>query len=381
MVKFGNSKRKGQLEISDSNILILANVGHMNIDEPLEIEKRKVHICSKYGVDIIADNSITSKSYEFKKWILDNYTMKLNTVPVYECFEAMNNGSFQSEDLVRIVGKHVDIGVDMIVVHPGITSELIARPEFGDRTIPITSRGGAQIFNYMAKNGTENPYFEKWEDICELVSDTGVSIAVGLSFRSGSIFDEMNSMMLLELEVIQNLIERGRKYNIPFVIEGIGHCSVNNLFQVISYVKEKCKVPIKTLGPVLSDRTCGMDHISALIGGALAAKAGASIIGALFRSEHLGLPSIGDFEESLKNYSVLKYTNNLMNDRESLHRERLMNEARLSRDWEKQFEQSLYPEIAKEVFYGRNKKQNSEKCTMCEERCALRLVEEGMCHK
>ena len=85
------------------------------------------------------------------------------------------------------------------------------------------------------------------------------------------------------------------------------------------------------MGPLLSDRMLGNEHINALLGGYCAAKAGAAIIGALFRSEHLGLPNLEEYEESLINYRMLKYVLNM--SPQDLEEERELSIARSHRDW------------------------------------------------
>ena len=83
-ITFGNSLSKRKLTVGPrSPVRFLCNMGHMDLQESLDAEKRKVELAHEYGIDIIADNSITEKSRELREWIKHNFPMMMNTVPAY----------------------------------------------------------------------------------------------------------------------------------------------------------------------------------------------------------------------------------------------------------------------------------------------------------
>lgn len=77
---FGNLKYNKKLEIGDGcGIKLLANIGHMDMDSSFEDELKKAEIAVKYDVDILADNTITCKSFYHKSvctkpFLLSHYT-------------------------------------------------------------------------------------------------------------------------------------------------------------------------------------------------------------------------------------------------------------------------------------------------------------------
>ena len=369
-ITFGNSLSKRKLTVGPrSPVRFLCNMGHMDLQESLDAEKRKVELAHEYGIDIIADNSITEKSRELREWIKHNFPMMMNTVPVYSCFSSMKNGNFHVNQLLDTIHEHVETGSDMIVVHPCITQRLSDKIEKSDRVIKITSRGGSQIHRYIQSTHEENPYFAHWQDICKLLDGTGVSIAIGLSLRAGSIVDDLDPLYLEEMNIAGDLIVQAQQYNIPVVVEGVGHVQVSHIPTLLDEIKKRCyDAPIKTLGPIVSDRMLSEEHINALIGGAIAAVSGASIIGVLFRSEHIGLPTVEDYEESLKNYAILKYALNLTSSQLKL--ERTMSRCRASRQWSNILKYAFSPRSARDFFCQRHQGVAGT-CTMCGERCAL----------
>ena len=140
-------------------------------------------------------------------------------------------------------------------------------------------------------------------------------------------------------------------------------------------MNQRChNVPIKTLGPVGSDRLCGLDNINALITSSVAALSGVSIIGALLRSEHIGLPKVEDYERDLPNYRILKYLLELEDEnQENLELEKDISIARRNRCWHEVFQNAMFPEIARSSYFNYNEKE-TDVCTMCGNRCAHKLV-------
>lgn len=267
-ITFGNSLSRQKLTVGPASpIRFLCNMGHMDSQEPLDTEKRKVELAHQYGIDIIADNSITKKSQELRKWIKNNFPMMLNTVPIYACFSSMKNETFNVNQLLDTINEHVDTGSDMIVVHPCITQKLAEKVEKSKRVIKITSRGGSQIYRYMQATCMENPYYTHWQDICKLLDGTGVAIAIGLSLRSGSVLDDLDPLYLEEMDIAGNLIVQAQQYNIPIVVEGVGHVQANHIPTLLKEIKNRCyDVPIKTLGPIVSDRMISEEHAPVTIG-------------------------------------------------------------------------------------------------------------------
>ena len=370
--EFGNFRFQQRLRIGENTgIKLLANLGHMDEAMNYDDELRKASIAVNCGVDILADNSVTKKSFDFKRWIKANLPVMLNTVPIYDCFDAMENGTFEFAMLEEAIDKHIEVGADMMVFHPTLTAGLRNSVEASSRIIKVTSRGGSQMYRYLGKGKCENPYYEYWDDLCNKLSNKGIAIAIGLSLRSGSVVDDCDDLFMQELDIAGDLVLRAHRANIPVVVEGMGHIRDDNMVVLFSEVKKRCHgVPIKTLGPLLSDRMIGMEHINALLGSYSAAKAGASIIGALFRSEHLGLPSVEEYEESLMNYKLLKYILNMTP--ENLEIEKMISEERSRRNWSGVLKHAYFQSEAQKQFHLRYGECTPDTCTMCGKRCAMR---------
>ena len=110
----------------------------------------------------------------------------LNTVPIYDCFDAMENGYFQFALLEEAIEKHLQVGSDMIVLHPSLTRALAEEVSASSRVIKVTSRGGSQIYRYMMRYAVENPYFAHWDEICKSCREQARPLRWGCLYGAGA---------------------------------------------------------------------------------------------------------------------------------------------------------------------------------------------------
>ena len=76
------------------------------------------------------------------------------------------------------------------------------------------------------------------------------------------------------------------------MIEGPGHMPLDQIAANMKIQQSVCKgTPFYVLGPLVTDVAPGYDHITAAIGGAIAASAGASFLCYVTPAEHLRLPN------------------------------------------------------------------------------------------
>jgi phosphomethylpyrimidine synthase len=126
--------------------------------------------------------------------------------------------------------------------------------------------------------------------------------------------------------------------------------------------------PLYVLGPLVTDIAPGYDHITAAIGGTLAAYHGADFLCYVTPSEHIGLPNMEQVREGVIASKIAAHAADVAKGRKSaIERDLNMSIARKNLDWTKQAEYS----IDKEVF---EKIDNGSPCTMCGEYCSMKLI-------
>ena len=131
--------------------------------------------------------------------------------------------------------------------------------------------------------------------------------------------------------------------------------------------------PFYVLGPLVTDIAMGYDHITAAIGGAVAAMNGAAFLCYVTPAEHLALPNVEDVKQGIIASKIAAHAADIakgipgardIDDR--------MSDARRELDWDKQFECALDPETARAIRDSRKpEKDHEEACSMCGKFCAV----------
>ena len=84
------------------------------------------------------------------------------------------------------------------------------------------------------------------------------------------------------------------------MVEGPGHVPMDQIAANMKVQQTICMgAPFYVLGPLVTDIAPGYDHITAAIGGAIAAQAGAAFLCYVTPAEHLALPNVDDVKQGI----------------------------------------------------------------------------------
>ena len=141
--------------------------------------------------------------------------------------------------------------------------------------------------------------------------------------------------------------------------------------------KKVChQAPFYVLGPLVTDIAPGYDHITAAIGGALAASYGADFLCYVTPAEHLRHPTIDDVKEGVIASKIAAHAADISKGlSQAITRDKEMSMARKNRDWNKQIELSLDPRKAR-LYRMSSKPKLFDVCTMCGKYCSIKIMEE-----
>lgn len=345
-----------------------------------EIEKLKVALAA--GTDTVMDLSTGGDMDAVRREILANSPVPLGTVPIYQAVvEARAKRSsivaMTSEDIFSVIEKQAEDGVDFITVHCGVTLETIGRLRRQGRVTDIVSRGGSFLTGWMLHNHQENPLYEYFDRLLEICLTYDVTLSLGDGLRPGCLADASDRAQIQELLILGELVDRSRSAGVQVMVEGPGHLPLDQVIANIQIQKTLCKeAPFYVLGPLVTDVAPGYDHITAAIGGALAAMAGADFLCYVTPSEHLGLPSAEDVHEGVIACRLAGHAADLVKNIPGARDWDLsMARARKELDWEKQIALAIDP-----VKAGRYRQELNpegiEACTMCGDFCAMKIVGE-----
>jgi phosphomethylpyrimidine synthase len=359
-----------------------ANIGTSTDESALQDELKKLKVALKYGTDTIMDLSVGGNIARIRQKILAASPVPVGTVPVYElAVEAQakrgNFLSFDYRDMLDVLEKQAKEGVDFFTIHAGVTRESLGALKKSKRILSIVSRGGAILASWIKKHRRENPFYEYFDRILDIAYKYDVTLSLGDGLRPGSIADATDLAQISELKILSRLARRSRLRNVQVMIEGPGHVPLDQIKENVRLEKMIChQAPFYVLGPLVTDVTAGYDHISAAIGGALAASYGADFLCYVTPSEHLRHPSINDVEEGVIASRIAAHAADIVKRAKgAIGWDKAISSARKKRDWKKQIKLSIDPGKAR-AYRSSSKPQVTDVCTMCGKYCSIKLMEE-----
>lgn len=357
-----------------------ANLGTSPTFPELANELEKLRIAREAGADTIMDLSTGGDLDATRREILARCPVPVGTVPVYQAaVEAKEKrGSIvamTTEDIFSVIERQAADGVDFITVHCGVTLGVIERLKKQGRITDIVSRGGSFLTGWMLYHQRENPLFEYYDRLLEICRRYDVTLSLGDGLRPGCLADASDRAQIQELIVLGELVDRAREAGVQAMVEGPGHVPLDQIEANVKMQKALCReAPFYVLGPLVTDIAPGYDHITAAIGGALAAMAGADFLCYVTPSEHLSLPTLEDVREGIIACRLAGHAADLVKGVPGAWEwDREMAQARKALDWSRQIALAIDPQKAQRYRQERNP-SGLEVCTMCGEYCAMKLV-------
>ncbi len=359
---------------------INANIGNSTLSSCPGAEKSKLAIALHYGADTVMDLSTGGEITSIRKAILENCSVPLGTVPIYEIVARYGSGDFSKEKILAVIREQAEQGVDYMTIHAGLLHKYV--PLALKRKLGIVSRGGALLAAWMQEHDRENPFYEAFDDILEICREYDVTLSLGDGLRPGCLADASDEAQFAELDTLGELVYRCRDGNVQAMVEGPGHIPLDQIQENMEREQKVCgDAPFYILGPVVIDCAPGYDHFVAGMGGMMGAYYGAAMLCYVTPKEHLGLPDADDVRRGVVAFKIAAHAADVALHKPGCReRDDAISDARAKFDWEKQFELALDPAWARELrtqalqASSAPEQHGSEYCTMCgPEFCSVRL--------
>lgn len=105
----------------------------------------------------------------------------IGTVPMYDAIGYLEKDLLEitPEDFLRVVRAHAEEGVDFMTIHAGINRRAVEAFMRDKRRMNIVSRGGSLLFAWMMMTGRENPFYEHYDEVLEILREYDVTISLG----------------------------------------------------------------------------------------------------------------------------------------------------------------------------------------------------------
>ena len=322
------------------------------------------------------DLSTFGDTQKFRKMLVETSDVMLGTVPIYDTVTQHINKPVKDitvDEWFEITERHILDGIDFLTIHAGLTKVVVERIKKNRRLTHVVSRGGSILMEWMEENNAENPFYEHFERLLDLCEKYDVTLSLGDGLRPGSIKDSTDAPQIQELIILGELTLQSWKRKVQVMIEGPGHIPLNEIISNMQIQKKLCHgAPFYVLGPLVTDIAPGYDHITAAIGGALAASNGADFLCYVTPAEHLRLPDLDDMKNGIIASRIAAHAADIANGLPGAAEwDHAMSKARHELDWKAQIDLAIDPEKAK-AYRESAAPLDEDVCSMCGDFCAIK---------
>ncbi|BCO08744.1 phosphomethylpyrimidine synthase [Desulfolithobacter dissulfuricans] len=354
-----------------------ASIGTSSDIKDIELEKRKARIAEEEQADTLMELSTGGDLDLVRREVLATVNLPVGNVPLYQAFSEAsrkyhNPNKLDPEYLFELIERQLEDGISFMAIHCGINRYSIERlRRQGYRYGGLVSKGGTFMVSWMEYHDRENPLYEQFDRVCELMKKYDAVLSLGNGIRAGAIHDSHDRAQMAEMITNCELAEIGREMGCQMMVEGPGHVPLDEIEGNIMLEKRMSgNAPYYVLGPLPADSGAGYDHITAAIGAANSARYGADLICYITPAEHLALPNEQDVREGIRATRLAARIGDIARDPSMREREKQVAIARRDTRWEKQMELLMFPEEARRIRRDRTP-ENQRTCTMCGDFCAM----------
>lgn len=356
---------------------INVNLGISGDSKDYDRELKKVQMAIDFGAEAIMDLSNYGKTHDFREKLIEMSPAMIGSVPMYDAIGYLEKDLLEitAKDFLRVVEAHAREGVDFVTIHAGLNRRAVESFRRAGRKMNIVSRGGSLLFAWMEMTGNENPFFEYYDEVLDILREHDVTISIGDALRPGCIADSSDAGEIAELIEIGNLTKWAWEKDVQVLVEGPGHMAMDEIAANMKMEKRIChNAPFYVLGPLVTDIAPGYDHITSAIGGAIAAANGADFLCYVTPAEHLRLPDVSDVREGIVASKIAAHAADIAKGIKGARDiDNRMAEARHKMDWDEMFDIAIDGKKAKEYFES-TPPADRHTCSMCGKMCAVRTT-------
>ena len=326
-----------------------ANIGTSTVRSSLDAELDKMRAALDAGADAMMDLSTGGDLDATREALLARCPVPFGTVPIYQVIENRGVEEIDSGIILEIVETQAKQGVDFFTIHAGILKEHLALLE--NRVAGIVSRGGALLAKWMLYHNKQNPLYEMYDDLCDVMAEYDVCFSLGDGLRPGAVADATDEAQIAELRTLGELTARAQEKGCQVMVEGPGHVPFDQIQHNMEIQQDICHgAPFYVLGPLVTDIAPGYDHITSAIGGTAAAFYGASFLCYVTPREHLGLPDADDVRAGVIAAKIAAHAADVARGlKGAADRDKRLSIARANLDWTTHLAESLDPQTAERM--------------------------------
>ena len=355
---------------------INANMGASPVSSGTDEEVEKLRWAERWGADTVMDLSTGGDLDATREAIIQNARVPIGTVPIYSMIIGRRIEELTLDVILDTLRHQAQQGVDYFTIHAGVARAHL--PFIRKRLIGVVSRGGSLLAKWMIHHGAENPMFEHFEAICDVMREYDVSFSLGDGLRPGGLADATDDAQLGELDRLGELTERAWRKGCQVMVEGPGHVPFDQIEFNMKLQRQRCHgAPFYVLGPLVTDVFPGYDHITSSIGATAAGYHGAAMLCYVTPKEHLGLPKRDDVKQGCIAYKIAAHAADVaLGIPGARDWDDDLTRARAALNWEKHFDLAFDGDTAR-AFHDEDLDVDTDFCAMCgHDWCSVRISKE-----
>lgn len=355
---------------------INANLGASPVSSGTGEEVEKLRWAERWGADTVMDLSTGGDLDACRQAIIEASTVPIGTVPIYAMIRGRRIEDLSYAVILEEIEHQARQGVDYFTIHAGVRRAHLRYVE--KRLIGIVSRGGSILAKWIIEHGKENPMYEMFDEICDIMRQYDVSFSLGDGLRPGGLADATDDAQLAELETIGELTERAWAKGVQVMVEGPGHVPYDQIEYNMKLERRLCHgAPFYVLGPLVTDVFPGYDHITSSIGATAAAYHGAAMLCYVTPKEHLGLPKRDDVKQGCVAYKIAAHAADVaLGIPGSRDWDDELTKARAALNWDQHLGLAFDTDTAR-AFHDEDLDVDTDFCAMCgHDWCSVRISKE-----
>ncbi|MFO7751206.1 MAG: phosphomethylpyrimidine synthase ThiC [Desulfobacteraceae bacterium] len=355
-----------------------ASIGTSSDICDIDKEVKKAVAAQEEGADTLMELSAGGDLDLVRREVLRAVCLPVGNVPLYQAFKETgrkykNPAKLDPEFLFDLIEQQLADGLSFMAIHCGINQYTIERlRKQGFRYGGLASKGGTFMVAWMDATGRENPLYDQFDRVCDLMKKYDAVLSLGNGIRAGAIHDSHDRAQMAEMIINCELAEIGRERGCQMMVEGPGHVPLDEIQGNIMLEKRMSgNAPYYVLGPLPCDTGAGYDHVTSAIGAASSARHGADLVCYITPAEHLALPSEEDVREGVRTTRLAVHTGDIAKYPHRRENEKQASMARRDMRWDDLEKYLLFPDVARRVRAERAPEEEKT-CTMCGDFCAMK---------
>jgi len=160
------------------------NIGTSSLRIDPDEEVKKARIAQTYGAHTLSDLSMGGNISLIRKRIMENTTLPLTTVPIYQTAAEKGLKDMDCDDIINNLKQQATEGVSSFVLHciDKKTLDIVKKEK---RIMGVVSKGGSITGAYMMINECENPFVSNFDEILKILKRNDIVLSLGNTMRSG----------------------------------------------------------------------------------------------------------------------------------------------------------------------------------------------------